>query len=131
MQWRNGQGFTLLELLIAIAIVAILASLAMPGYQTIRVRAFRNEARLALLALQITQEQHYARYLRYTANTGTAATTESGSYEIALASGADGQSYTATAQARPTGRQARDTSCRWLSIDDTGRRQAASAECWG
>ena len=43
-------GFTLLELLVTLAIVGILTAIAWPGYGAVMRRAQRDEARLALLA---------------------------------------------------------------------------------
>ena len=54
------RGFTLIELVIAMAIVAVLAAVALPTYQGVRHRAQRTDARLALLWIQYQQERHYA-----------------------------------------------------------------------
>ena len=66
-------GFTLIELMIAIAIVGILASLAYPSYVQHVQRGHRVEARTALLEAQQFMERFYAANSRYT--TDTAGTT--------------------------------------------------------
>ena len=47
---RNQQGFTLIELMIVVAIVGILAAIALPAYQDYTVRAKMSEAVLAITA---------------------------------------------------------------------------------
>lgn len=134
---RRWRGFTLIELMIALAVVAILSAIAWPGYASIVHRAQRNDARLALLRVQQLQEMHYARYLRYAAKLGSSGdaqtlvaedASQNGYYQLSLGTTEDGQGYTATAKANPAGRQARDQACQQLSVDHTGRRRAAGAD---
>jgi type IV pilus assembly protein PilE len=135
-----GAGFSLVELLIAMAIVGILASIALPGYTAALTRATRNEARLALLRIEHAQERYYVRHLAYTSdlgNTGlaTGALSEGRNYQLALTLDANGQSYVATASAVPGGRQASDAACATFRVDETGRRSATdirgvASECW-
>ncbi|MEY2862461.1 MAG: hypothetical protein RLY58_168 [Pseudomonadota bacterium] len=62
---RASFGFTLLELMITVMIVALLAALALPSYQTYVRRAARSEAQSAMLALAEQLIRHRARYLSY------------------------------------------------------------------
>src|SRR5262245_47223884 len=66
-----ASGFTLVELLVALAVTAILSAMAWPGYRATLQRAQRNDARLALLQLQVLQEGHYASHLRYAGGFGS------------------------------------------------------------
>jgi type IV pilus assembly protein PilE len=135
-------GLTLLELLIALVIVGILTSLALPGYSAVLQRAHRNEARLALLGIQHAQERYYQRHFRYTdqmAAGGLAIGERSagGSYQLEVALQDEGQSYLASATPVTGGRQAGDRECAALTVDETGRRGGrtsagndASTACW-
>jgi type IV pilus assembly protein PilE len=135
------RGFTLLELLVALAIVAVLAAMAWPGYTAIVHRAQRGEAQRALLQLAQLQEHHYARHLRYAARLGPEADAQTlvaearstqGNYLLSLQAEADGQGYLAWAVAAPAGRQERDHACRGLALDHTGHRQSMEAGgAWG
>ena len=147
----RDRGFTLVELLVAMGIVTILATVAVPSYRHAMHRAQRLDARLALQRIQYLQERHYAQYLRYAARLGDNRDSpdslampdrsEAGSYELSLLAGEDGQTFTATAQARVGSRQIDDLSCRQLAIDDAGLQRSADAagnwssadpqRCWG
>lgn len=129
-------GFTLVELLVVLAIVSILSALAWPGYGSVLRRAHRGEARQALMRLQHLQEAHYATHLRYAGQLGATpdpATLQSadrsgnGAYILSVRASEDGQRYTATARASPQGRQAGDVQCQWLAVDETGQRRSADA----
>lgn len=128
------RGFTLLETLIAMLIVAVLSSLAVPGYQQVMHKARRIEARTALLQIQFLQERHYLNHFAYSdslagspadGGLGSATTTPSGDYTLFIETRADGQGYVAYAQATPAGRQAGDRSCRLFSIDAVGTVRSA------
>jgi len=54
-------GFTLIELMIVVSIVAILAAVALPAYQGYLVRATRSEAQSALLGFSQAMERFYNR----------------------------------------------------------------------
>ena len=67
---RKQQGFTLMELLIAIAIVGVLAAIAFPSYTAYIQRGYRAEARSALAEAQQFMERYYAANSRYTDGSG-------------------------------------------------------------
>ena len=56
---RRDAGFTLIELMIAVALVAILASIAMPSYQAYARRGQLAEAFTTLADMRVKMEQHY------------------------------------------------------------------------
>jgi type IV pilus assembly protein PilE len=58
-------GFTLIELMIVIAILGILALVAIPTYSSYVVKARRSDAVVSLTGIAQMQEMHYARYNTY------------------------------------------------------------------
>jgi len=139
-------GFSLLELLVTMAIIAILTTLAWPGYGAVVQRAQRNEARVALLIIQHAEEHRFQEFSAYTdalegatddGALGLPARSASGNYALVISISSDGQHYLASARAESDGRQAADRSCASFQIDDLGRRIAldaqgrdTSAACW-
>lgn len=59
MSANSKNGFTLIEVMITVAIVAILAAVAMPSYQQYIIRAARTQAQSELLQLVNVQEKIY------------------------------------------------------------------------
>lgn len=138
-------GFTLVELMIAIVIVAILSAIAIPGYRSYVQRAQRAEAKTALLRVQGAQEKFFVQYNRYAAalapavpdGLGTPTTTETGLYTLALAMTDGGTGFRVTATTRAGGSQADDGRCASLSIDNNGLKAARNSagadttqDCW-
>ncbi|QWT21528.1 prepilin-type N-terminal cleavage/methylation domain-containing protein [Bacillus sp. NP157] len=135
------RGFTLIELMIAVAIVAILAALAVTQYSRYTYRARRGDGQKLLMALANAEERYFAQQNKYAdvKTIGYAATTtatsDSGYYTATITVGAvnsfAAQSYVATAV--PTGPQAKDT-CGSLSITDTGLKSSTATTtngtCW-
>lgn len=62
-----NRGYTLAELLLALAIVGILLAVAVPNYAAYATRARRAEARVALLEAMQQQERFYTRHQTYVA----------------------------------------------------------------
>lgn len=138
----KSRGFTLVELMITVVIVAILSAIAVPAYRSYVQRSKRSEATTMLLRIQASQEKFFMQNNAYSANLagvppaglGMLAVTDGGNYNLALAAAAGG-GYTATATATST--QADDSKCQTFTINQNGVRTAAdgggtdnTAECW-
>ncbi len=126
------RGFTLIELTVVLALVALFAGVALPGYRAQLQRAGRADAVEALTRLQAAQERHRAGAGWYASDLpalGLAAASPQGRYAIALVPGG-AESYRARAEAG--GAQAGDRDCAVLTLDVThGVAQSGpSARCW-
>ena len=129
------RGMTLIELVIVVAIIALLATIAIPSYRQFLLRSHRAEAKSALLNLAAAQEKFYLQNNTYTeeladappAGLGLTATTVNGHYTVAITDG-DEDSFAATATA--AGGQAQDSHCASFTINQAGTRTATSDDCW-
>lgn len=132
-QTVRSAGFTVMELMVALAIVAILATLAFPGYQDALMRARRGDAIASLLALQLAQETWRANHPAYADldALGWAALSQDGHYDLRLVE-ASAAGFVATAAPRQDGPQ-RDDVCGTFALSERGPLFVpghADATCW-
>jgi type IV pilus assembly protein PilE len=106
---NNKKGFTLIELMIVVAVIGILSAIAMPSYKEYVARSRRAEVRTILLEAVQWMERHYTENLKYDSNTAGTAVADlfpanlkqsprdgGGVYAIAV-SAATARTYTITA----------------------------------
>ncbi|MHA6495295.1 type IV pilin protein [Pseudomonas borbori] len=142
-------GFTLIELMIAVVILAILAAIAIPNYQQYLLKSGRSEGQAKLLEAMQMQERFYSQNQAYTRNLGVggigyagvaanaAAPSEDGRYLITADVCAAGIPITACVvlTAAPQGSQGADTVCASLTLNSRGVKgisggTGTAATCW-
>jgi type IV pilus assembly protein PilE len=134
------RGFTLIELMIVVAILGVLASIALPAYQQNVRSGARSEAQSLLVQVAASQERFYSDNNSYSTNANplsspavATVTSERGLYQVAVAACGGGTIATCfVATATPQGNQTADA-CTTLTITNTGLKGATgdSAEnCW-
>ncbi len=121
------RGITLLELIITVAIIAILASIAYPFYQAHMLKSRRAEALEHLLSAQLKQEERRVTSGSYTTDFALLGGANIDHYTFT--STVSGASYTLTATAKSGLPQANDTGCTSLTINQ--QDQKTPANCWG
>lgn len=139
---QPAAGFTLIELMIAVVVMAILMGIAVASYESQIRKANRSEAMDALSRAAMAQERYLFAYGRYAKTLDGAVNSDGLDLRTTTSEGASDNAYydlemdvdddrlTYTLRAVPRGgRQVRDN-CGTLVLTHSGDRHAATAGCW-
>jgi len=127
------RGFTLIELMIVLTIVALIIAFGYPSYRSRIMKAQRADAKIFMLDIANRQERFYADRGSYTTtitDLGLANTTSpDGHYTVAItAEPSNDIMVTYRITATPQGNQTND-SCRSFSLDSLGNKSASPGRC--
>ncbi|QLE79145.1 prepilin-type N-terminal cleavage/methylation domain-containing protein [Francisella sp. Scap27] len=135
---QNKKGFSLVELMVVIAIIAILASVGIPMYNNYTLKSHRSEAQAELLSAANAADSFEIRNGEFPSGSDItsfwrSATTQNGFYTLAYCGGGDPScpdvEYTITATA--IGSQTSDTPCTNIELEVNGAvTNKTPAECW-
>jgi type IV pilus assembly protein PilE len=126
---RLTRGFTLIEMMIVVAMVAILAAIALPSYREQIKKSRRSEAQSYLLAIAARQQQFLVDTRAYATlpNVGVAQPANvTAAYTVTMP---DPVGTTFTVTATPKSGQSSEK-CGTLTINQTGTKTAAVTGCW-
>ncbi|RJG48660.1 type IV pilin protein [Motilimonas pumila] len=127
---KKHTGFTLIEVMIVVAIMGILAAIAFPSYQQFMLTSKRVEGAKALVEIANLQEQYYLDYNRFTGSLSDLnypEETETKRYKISLSSVDEEMDFIATVTAQ--NQQTSDSQCLSFTIDQD-LTKGGNNECW-
>lgn len=138
---KVNKGFTLIELMIVVAVIGILGAIAYPSYTEYVMRGHRADARAGLLQAQLWMERAATASGVYPTQLPAALTWTNDAdkrYTIGFSNGNSDTAFTLTATPKQNSPQTKDK-CGTLTLTHTGQRDIkdkpsgstmTAADCW-
>jgi type IV pilus assembly protein PilE len=145
---KGARGFTLLQVIIALAVVGILAGIAFPSYKEASRKAKRAEGRAALYQLMLQEERFYSQRNSYIAFSAGSSGEDEKDFKWYSGNSPDSSAYEIKAEAcsgdkiqncvrlvampgtAKVNESFEDPLCGNLSLASTGEKDANTPECW-
>lgn len=140
---HQKSGFTLIELMVAVAVIGLLAAIAYPAYTDSVIKSRRSDGKAKLLEVAQRQERYYTERNTYTTDftqlgyaTSSTVASDNGFYSITVAATSGStiaNSFTLTAA--PVGSQTKDVKCNRFTLTNTNVKGISSgtstaSACW-
>lgn len=131
-------GFTLIELMVTVAIVGVLASIAIPTYNSYSIKSHRVEGKSLIMEVMQKQEKYFTENNTYTTNLtllGYSSSTvigEQGYYSLTASAAPDGIINNVILTAQPIDSQASDSECGSFIMNSNGQKSTSTSSptCW-
>lgn len=148
MQTKHTYGFTIVELMVVLIIIAILAAVAYPSYQESILKTKRAEGRAALMRIMQQQERYYSQHASYIAFSAASVNAETQSFRWYSGDNASNSFYEISAEAcsgqqirdcvklvaapgtQNVNRNYQDSVCGRLTLTSEGEKSAEAGHCW-
>lgn len=133
-----GAGFTLIEVMIAVALVGVLIAVGLPSYQSYVLKTYRNNAKACVVEHAQAMERFFTTNMTYVGGAAAAnllACRSEGQLDTRFTITIENVTATTfTVTATATGSQLRDARCTQFSLTEDGTRSYAgtgsAADCW-